>query len=126
VSRLRGSGSNAATFAAIGGNLAIAVSKFIAAAVTGSSAILAEGLHFVDSADLEPRVYWRLTDNWLELSVRFVTRERGGREVKDAMTRDVLAALDAARIPIASATFALTELPPVPVSLQPQEEDSHA
>jgi hypothetical protein len=87
VSRLRGSGSNAATFAAIGGNLAIAVSKFIAAAVT---------------------------------------RERGGREVKDAMTRDVLAALDAARIPIASATFALTELPPVPVRLQPQEEDSHA
>jgi hypothetical protein len=75
---------------------------------------------------LEPRVYWRLTDNWLELSVRFVTRERGGREVKDAMTRDVLAALDAARIPIASATFALTELPPVPVRLQPQEEDSHA
>jgi hypothetical protein len=42
------------------------------------------------------------------------------------MTRDVLAALDAARIPIASATFALTELPPVPVRLQPQEEDSHA
>jgi hypothetical protein len=75
---------------------------------------------------LEPRVYWRLTDNWLELSVRFVTRERGGRAVKDAMTRDVLAALDAARIPIASATFALTELPPVPVNLQPQEEDSHA
>jgi hypothetical protein len=75
VSRLRGSGSNAATFAAIGGNLAIAVSKFIAAAVTPVSA---------------------------------------------------LAALDAARIPIASATFALTELPPVPVRLQPQEEDSHA
>jgi hypothetical protein len=38
VSRLRGSGSNAATFAAIGGNLAIAVSKFIAAAVTPVSA----------------------------------------------------------------------------------------
>lgn len=26
--------------------------------------------YFLDSADLEPRVYWRLTDNWLELSVR--------------------------------------------------------
>jgi small-conductance mechanosensitive channel len=73
--------------------------------------------YFVDSADLEPRVYWRLTDNWLELGARFVTRERGVREVKDAMSRDVLAALDEAGIAIASATVALADLPPVRVSL---------
>jgi small-conductance mechanosensitive channel len=82
--------------------------------------------YFVDSADLEPRVYWRLTDNWLELGVRFVTRERGMREVKDAMSRDVLAALDEAGIPIASATYALTNLPPVRVSLDPRAEASDA
>ena len=69
--------------------------------------------YFVDSADLEPRVYWRLTDNWLDLSVRFVTREHGVREIKDAMSREVLAGLDAAGIPVASATFELTGLPPV-------------
>ena len=73
--------------------------------------------YFVDSADLEPRVYWRLTDNWLELSLRFVTRERGVREIKDAMTREILAELDAAGIPIASATVELTGVPPVRVSL---------
>ncbi len=71
--------------------------------------------YFVDSADLEPRVYWRLTDNWLELSVRFVTREHGVREVKDAISRDVLAALDEAGIPVASATFEVTGLPPLRV-----------
>jgi len=78
--------------------------------------------YFVDSADLEPRVYWQLTDNWLELGVRFVTRERGVREVKDAMSRDVLAALDEAGIAIASATVALADLPPVRVSLDRRPE----
>ena len=34
-----------AIYAAIGGNFAIAVSKFVAAAVSGSSAMLAEGIH---------------------------------------------------------------------------------
>ncbi len=78
--------------------------------------------YFVDAADLEPRVYWRITDNWLELSVRFVTRERGVREVKDAISREVLAALDEAGIPIASATVELTGLPPVRVNVRPAPE----
>jgi cation diffusion facilitator family transporter len=37
--------SQSAVYAAIGGNLAIAVTKFIAASATGSSAMLAEGIH---------------------------------------------------------------------------------
>ena len=73
--------------------------------------------YFVDSADLEPRVFWRLTDNWLELSVRFVTRERGVREIKDALSREVLAGLGAAGISVASATFEVVGLPPVRVDL---------
>ncbi|HEX5817297.1 MAG TPA: mechanosensitive ion channel family protein [Gemmatimonadales bacterium] len=69
--------------------------------------------YFVDAAELEPRVYWQLTDNWLQMAVRFVTRERGVRALKDRITRDVLAAFDAAGIQVASTTFEVTGLPPL-------------
>jgi cation diffusion facilitator family transporter len=44
---LAGSSSRIAIFAAIAGNLAIAITKFIAAGMTGSAAMLAEGIHSV-------------------------------------------------------------------------------
>lgn len=65
--------------------------------------------------DLEPRVYWRITDNWLELTVRFLVADHGVRDVKDAMGRDILTALDAAGIGIASATYEIVGLPPLRV-----------
>ena len=61
--------------------------------------------------DVRPRVYYRLTDNWLELTVRFVVRDHGIRDVKDAMSRDILARLDEAGIGIASATFEIVGVP---------------
>ena len=63
--------------------------------------------------DLSPRVYYRLTDNWLELSVRFITTEYGVRDVKDAISRDLLTELDAAGIGITSATYEIVGLPPL-------------
>jgi small-conductance mechanosensitive channel len=71
----------------------------------------------VTAADFEPKVYWRITDNWVELTVRFITPDRGVRNIKDAMAREVLARLDAAGIAIASATFEISALPPVQASL---------
>jgi small-conductance mechanosensitive channel len=60
------------------------------------------------------RVYYRLTDNWLEMALRFVVRDHGIREVKDAITRDVLRGLRDARIPVASTTIQLVGDPPLP------------
>ena len=34
-------------------------------------------LYAMSDASIEPAVFWRLTDNWLELSVRFVVPDRG-------------------------------------------------
>ena len=53
--------------------------------------------------NLQPRVYYRITDNWLELTVRFVTPTHGTRGVKDAMAQDVMDALEHCGIRIAAA-----------------------
>ncbi len=68
-----------------------------------------------EPTELEPQVYWKLTDNWLELTVRFLAEETGVRGLKDRISRDVLAAFDEAGISIASATFEIVGLPPVRV-----------
>ena len=72
--------------------------------------------YFVREVDLEPAVYLRITDNWLELTVRFLTGVHGVRGMKDEMSREVLAALDQAGIGIASATYEITGLPPLTVT----------
>jgi small-conductance mechanosensitive channel len=70
-----------------------------------------EKRYFVSVDDLTPRVFYRLTDNWLELTVRFIVREHGIREIKDAIARAVLASFDAASIEIASATYEIVGAP---------------
>ncbi|HEV2852501.1 MAG TPA: mechanosensitive ion channel domain-containing protein [Thermoanaerobaculia bacterium] len=69
--------------------------------------------YFLDSANLDPKVYLRLTDNWIQLAVRFVSRTRGSRELKDKISREILAAFDEAGIQIASATYEIVGLPPL-------------
>ena len=44
----------------------------------------------INPADLKPRVFFRMTDNWVELSVRFITRDHGIRDLKDRMFRELL------------------------------------
>lgn len=72
--------------------------------------------YFVKTLDLNPKVYYRLTENWLELTVRFVAREYGIRELKDSMSRQILSAFDAAGIRIASATFDIIGLPSIRIT----------
>ena len=66
-----------------------------------------------EQIDLGPSVYYRLTDNWLELTVRFIVPERGVRGIKDAMSRDILRALDEAKIGLASGTYEIVGFPPI-------------
>jgi len=71
-----------------------------------------ERLYGLKDLDLAPRTFWRLTDNWLEIAVRFLTPDHGTRPIKDAMARDILAGLDAAGMTVASSTQEITVLHP--------------
>jgi small-conductance mechanosensitive channel len=68
-------------------------------------------------SDLEPSVFVRLTDNWIELSLRFLVRTHGIREVKSKMSTDILAGLDAQGLSVASGTYDIVGLPPVRVEM---------
>jgi small-conductance mechanosensitive channel len=65
----------------------------------------------VDIEMLTPRVYYRITDNWLELSVRFLVNDRSSREIKDIVSRQILEQFDEAQIGIASTTIDIVALP---------------
>lgn len=60
---------------------------------------------YVSKADLKPRVYYRLTDNWIEMGARFLAKEHGSRDMKDKMSREVLDAFESENIEIATASF---------------------
>ena len=69
----------------------------------------------VEPVELEPKVYYRLTDNWLELTVRFVIGTQRIRGAKDAMSRYIITELDKAGIGIASATYDIVGLPAIEI-----------
>lgn len=66
---------------------------------------------FMREPDLTPKVYYRLTSNWLELTVRFFAEATGVRALKDKISRDLLQALNEIGVGIASTTFEITGLP---------------
>lgn len=77
-----------------------------------------ERRYFVNRSELGPKVYVRLTDNWIELTVRFVTTAYGVRDVKNKISRQILAALNEAKIGIASSTYDVVGMPPLTVRLE--------
>jgi small-conductance mechanosensitive channel len=70
---------------------------------------------FIESADIPPRVYLRITDNWVELAVRFLCPTHDIRDLKSRIGRQILAGLDEAKIGIASSTYDVVGLPPIRV-----------
>ncbi len=72
---------------------------------------------FVEAADLKPRVFLRITDNWVELSVRFICGTHDVRGLKDRISREILTRLEAAKIGIASSTYDIVGLPPIKVEI---------
>ncbi|MDQ3479343.1 MAG: mechanosensitive ion channel family protein [Pseudomonadota bacterium] len=67
----------------------------------------------LEIGEIDPKAYWRLADGWIELTVRFLVDDHGIREVKDAVTREIIAGFDAAGIKIASTSFEISAIPPL-------------
>lgn len=80
-----------------------------------------ERRYFVARDEFEPRVFVRLTDNWIELTVRFITRERGIRDIKDKMSRQIVAQFSDSGIGIASSTYDVVGMPLLSVKVEPPE-----
>ena len=73
--------------------------------------------YFLGNDSPGPRVYYKLTDNWIEMSVRFVVPDHGVRAIKDAMARDILAGLKASGISVASGTYQIVGVPKLQVAV---------
>jgi small-conductance mechanosensitive channel len=71
------------------------------------------------AAQLEPHTYYRLTDNWIEITVRFLVPDHGTRAAKDKMYREILAAFREANISVASGTYAIVQVPPIRLESAP-------
>jgi len=83
--------------------LAASASEGAKAAITAM-----ERRYPIPHAEVEPRVFVRATDNWMELSARFVVPVRQARTAKDAMIRRIRERLDAAGIEIGTETEEVT------------------
>jgi len=83
---------------------------------TRESAILAEkeitaagGKYYLLQRGIEPAVFAALTDNWVGLTLRYVTPVRERRAVRDRITRKILAAIAASdAIEVGSSTMTLS------------------
>jgi small-conductance mechanosensitive channel len=76
----------------------------------------------IDLDDVDPRIFYRLTDNWVELSARFLVSVHGVREIKDRMSRELLQGLRDSGIDVASSTFDVVGLPPLRVRIEGLDE----
>ena len=72
---------------------------------------------FIEAADIRPRVFLRITDNWVDLSVRFLCGTHDIRGLKDRISRELLAGLEASNIGIASSTYDIVGFPPIKLDL---------
>jgi small-conductance mechanosensitive channel len=72
-----------------------------------------ERRYFVKSTQLTPKVYFRITDNWLEMSVRFISETHNIRDLKDLISRQIVSEFKAASIQVASSTIDIVKVPPI-------------
>ncbi|HYX45634.1 MAG TPA: mechanosensitive ion channel family protein [Sphingomicrobium sp.] len=56
----------------------------------------------IDAGEIDPKVFWRITEDWMELTVRFLGPDHGIRKIKDQMTRMIASGFEKEGILIAA------------------------
>lgn len=69
----------------------------------------------IENATLDTMVTMKITDNWVEYTVRYVVDYRKRRTVQDALFTEILREISASNgtVELASVTLNITELPPI-------------
>ena len=78
-----------------------------------------ERRYMIKREDLEPKLYYRLTDNW-EMTVRFIVDAHEVRDVKDLHESRHPRWFDEAKIEIASGTYEIVGMPELRVRINGQ------
>jgi small-conductance mechanosensitive channel len=73
----------------------------------------------IEQARIEPRVTVKATDNWMGLTLRYITDYKQRRSTADAITRRILAAIEASegKVRLASATYEIVGVPTIEVEV---------
>lgn len=71
--------------------------------------------YVVQKSEMSPGVFLELTDNWIELSARFVIPVRSARRIKSDVSEKVLRRYSKEEVAIASATSEIVGFPPLKV-----------
>ena len=69
----------------------------------------------IENASLDSAVTLRITDNWVEYTVRYIANFKERRKVQDELFSEILMAISNSNglVEIASATINITEVPPI-------------
>lgn len=73
----------------------------------------------IENANVEPSISFKLTDNWILFTLRFVVDYKARRSVKTEIYHEILTAIEKSngKIKLASATFEVTAVPNINVEM---------
>ena len=75
--------------------------------------------YLVHDTPIEPALYVVMTDNWIEMTLRYVVEARERRTIKGQLHQELLQHFESEpEITVASATFEVVGLPPLKGSIQ--------
>ena len=72
------------------------------------------GKYFIHPSDVEEKIYTKITDNWIDMRLRYVVDPRKRRLVRHLLNEKILEAFDQEKdIKIASVTLEIVGFPPI-------------